>query len=319
MLQLFNTTKKLWIYLAILLVIAGFWAVSQFLWPNKTAEEKNPLFFNLTPGSVREMQWKRGDEVVQARKEKTWEISKPMVIPADAGVLDGVLQGVSSLRPERRLADTVKDLREYGLDNPPLILSFLVQGKWKELRVGAKNPGGNAHYVMTSESPALYLVDQYHLKELDRNVLSLRDKRLFSLNLDQVQSIEVAVGDRRYHLEKTPKGWGSQENPKMTLSKEKVDSFLSDLLWTQAKDFAEPGQDDTKWQLNRPKVTVRLTGREKEKTPETLILGSTDSTQGISGRSSRHKETLFLDPSFIKKISEGPEAWEENPAPVPKK
>jgi Domain of unknown function (DUF4340) len=317
--QLLNKTKKLLIYLCVLVVIAGFWAASQFFWPQKTEEEKNPLLFNLTPGSVLEIQWKRGDEIVQARKEKTWEIRKPLFTSADAGVLEGVLQGLSSLRPERRLADSVNDLKEYGLDNPPLILSFLVQGKWRELRVGAKNPGGNAQYVMTSESPALYLVDQFHLKELDRNVLALRDKRLFSLMLDQVQIIEVSVDDKKYHLEKSSRGWGSQENLQKTLSKEKVDSFLSDLLWTQAKDFAEPGQEDSKWQLDHPKASIRLTGKVKGETPETLLLGSPDSTKGIPGRSSRHKEIIFLDPGFIKKIPESPEVWEEKPAPVPVK
>jgi hypothetical protein len=311
------TTKTLWIYLAILLFIAGFWATSRFFWPPKTGEEENPLLFKLVPGVVREIQWKRGDEVIQLKKEKTWEIRKPLTAPADPGVVEGVLQGLESLRPERKLAESVKEVREFGLDSPSLILSFLVETKWKELRIGAKNPGGNAYYAMTSESPALYLVDHFRLKELDRNLLALRDKRLFSLALEQVQALEVSRAEKKFQLDKIPTGWRSPENPRLVLGKEKVEAFISDLLWSQARDFSGSGQDGSAWQLNRPRATIRVTGGEKGQIRETLLLGMTDPVKGLSGRSSRHKDVLFLDPGFLGKIPEGPEAWEEKPAPAP--
>ncbi len=311
--------KKLWVYLVILLVIAGFLAATRFFRPQAPREEKNPLLFPLSAAALEEVQWKRGEEIIRIKKGKGWEIVTPLALAADTPVLEEILQGLTGLRPERVLTEPIQNLKEFGLDSPGLIISYQAQGKGEEIRIGAKNAVGNAFYVKTSRSPSLFLVDSSQIKELDRDLFALRSKKIFSFASEQIHGFEISSDGKRFFLEKGSKGWISKEKPNRTLAKEKVASFLSDLLLTQAKGFAEPGEEEPDWGFKKPRLRIRLLGGEKEKKEETLIIGAGTAEKGLPTRSPIHRETLFLDPGFIKKIPQGPEVWEEKNEPAPAK
>jgi hypothetical protein len=173
------TFKKLWIYLSILVVVAGLWAASEFIFPKKTEESKFPtLFPKLQTDKIQEIQWQRGAEIIHLKKNKRWEIIRPISAGADALVVENVLHTLSSLKPERSFPSSGQALKEFGLDSPGVKLLFLIQRKWFEIQVGNKTAVGNDYYVRSSNSTDLFLVQEFYVRELDRDLLALREKKV---------------------------------------------------------------------------------------------------------------------------------------------
>jgi hypothetical protein len=173
------TLKKLWIYLSILVVVAGLWAASEFIFPKKTEETKSPsLFPKLQADKIQEIQWQRGAEVVHLKKNKRWEIIRPISAEADTLVVEKILHTLSSLKPERMFSGSGQALKEFGLDSPGVNLLFLNQGKWFEIQVGNKTAVGNDYYVRSSNSTDLFLIQELIVRELDQDLAALREKKV---------------------------------------------------------------------------------------------------------------------------------------------
>jgi len=163
----------------VLLGVAGLWGLGEFIFPQKSEEIKNPpLFQNLAADKIQEIKWQRGAEVIHLKKDKGWKIIQPIPGPADSRVIDGVLQTLIHLRPERRFSESRSDLKEFGLDSPKVKILFLSQGKWSEIQVGKKTAVGTADYVKISNSPDLFLVEDYLIKALDHDLTDLREKKV---------------------------------------------------------------------------------------------------------------------------------------------
>ncbi|HSO72057.1 MAG TPA: hypothetical protein VLR91_05345, partial [Thermodesulfobacteriota bacterium] len=65
--------KKVRVSLAVLVVVAGAFIVSEFLIPRPAKEGDQPPIFNLAPGTIQEIRWQRGEAVIELKKNKNWE------------------------------------------------------------------------------------------------------------------------------------------------------------------------------------------------------------------------------------------------------
>ncbi len=310
--------KKVWVYLAVLVVVAGVFIVSEWVIPRQAKEGDQPPIFNLVPGSIQEIRWQRGESVIELKKNKHWEMVKPLSTPADPVVVDGVLQVLSSLKPERKFQPEGKDLNEFGL-NPPLVrIEFIAQGKKFELHLGSKTVAGQAQYAKASLLPDIYLVEALTVKELDRDVLALREKKVFSLTPDQIDGLEIGVGKKNLQLVKTAQGWVEKGQPEKRLDKNRVESLILDLTWVKAKEFLEGEQESPGWGLKEPAYRVRLTGGGKEKKDERLWIGAEAGEKGFYARSGLYPSTLIIEGAILKKIPADLTEWEEKPVPEKK-
>jgi hypothetical protein len=307
--------KKVWIYLAVLVVVAGAFIVSEWVIPRQAKEGDQPPIFNLIPGAIQEIRWQRGESVVELKKNIHWEMVKPLSTPADPVVVDGVLQVLTSLKPERKFQPEGKDLNEFGL-NPPLVrIDFTAQGKKFELQLGSKTVAGQAQYVKASLLPDIYLVDALTVKELDRDVLALREKKVFSLIPDQIEGLEIGIGKKTLQLAKTAQGWVEQGQPEKRLDKNRVESLILDLTWVKAKEFLEGEQESPEWGLKEPAYRVRLAGGGKEKKDEKLWIGAEAGGRGFYARSGLHPSTVIIEGEILKKIPADLTGWKEKPVP----
>jgi hypothetical protein len=307
--------KKVWIYLAVLVVVAGTFIVLEWVIPRQAKEGDQPPIFSLVPGAIQEIRWQRGESVIELKKNIHWEMVKPLSTPADPVVVDGVLQVLTSLKPERKFQPEGKDLNEFGL-NPPLVrIDFTAQGKKFELHLGSKTVAGQAQYVKTSLSPDIYLVEALTVKELDRDVLALREKKVFSLIPGQIEGLEIGIGKKTLQLAKTAQGWVEQGQPEKRLDKNRVESLILDLTWVKAKEFLEGEPESPEWGLKEPAYRVRLTGGGKEKKDERLWIGAEAGGRGFYARSGLHPSTVIIEEAILKKIPADLTGWEEKPVP----
>jgi hypothetical protein len=313
--------RKLWIYLAVLLFVAGMWGAGEFLFPPKTEKEIKPLLFgNLSPDKIQEIRWQRGPEVVLLKKNKEWEILQPLSARADSWAVENLLLALTNLKPERRLSEIQPGAEEFGLYPPKVKISFFAQGKWSEILVGNKTAFGQDFYVKVSSIPDLLLVQEFIIQDLDRDLFSLREKKVFSIPVDQVQSMEFHTNQKDFYLEKTSEGWKQKGRSEGEMNKKQVDSFLNEVLQLKVKGFAGPGSNNPQWGLKSPNYQILLNPRGKENKREILSLGKEDPAKGLFAMSTNHNEVIFLDPAILKKLPQDLEAWKtKTPAPSDKK
>lgn len=313
--------RKLWVYLMALLVVAGVFIFSEFVFLKKPGEKETGPLFKITPGAIEEIRWQRGAEVIELKKNKTWVIVQPLQAAADPLVLQGVLQGLSNLKPDRSFQPAGGDLSEYGLNPPQTILGFSAQGRRQEIKIGAQAAVGNARYFQASGSAAVHLAESFSLKELDRDLPALREKRVFSLLPEQVEKVEIRSGQKNLEISRTEKGWIEKGAPGRPFSRNKVDSFIGELLRVQARAFLDGEKEIPSWGLQAPGLWIRLTGGGG-KIQETLIVGAEAPDSGLYARGSRYGSALIIDAGLAGKVPADPAEWEEKASspggPTPK-
>lgn len=315
------SSKKLWVYLTVLILVAGIWGAVKILFPSKTEEEKNPLLFGkLSPAVIQEIRLKRGPEQVQLKKNKEWEILQPESVRSDSWSVENLLRTLTSLKAERRFSEIKPGSEEFGLNPPRVKISFFAQGKWFEILIGNKTAVGEDFYVKVSTAPDLLLVQEFIIQDLDQDLFALRDKRIFSIPVDQIQSLEFLVKKKSYYLERTPEGWKQKDRSVGEIDKKQVDSFLNEMNQFKVKGFAGQGINNPQWGLESPSYQILLNLRGKDNKEEILSLGKEDPKSGIPARSTLHNEVVFLDPAVLKKLPRDLEAWKRQvPSPPEKK
>lgn len=234
--------RRLLPYLVIFLVLAGtYFGLTWHKEKQAAQEEQAKKVFHLTEPEITDLILVRGkDEVRLAKKDKEWFLTAPIGTKADQTIVDTMLSTLARLKKERDLG-VEKDLKPYGLDQPPLVVKFTALGKPHQLVIGAKVPGDQNYYVLADQAPQLLMISQGSKDSLDRQLLALRDKSLLAFIPGEVKGLKIVTGKTTMDLEKTGlKGWHWVGRPDFRVRGDKVEKLLRDLQLGQAKNFLEP-------------------------------------------------------------------------------
>jgi hypothetical protein len=156
-------------------------------------------------------------------------------------------------------------------------------------------------------------VEAFTAKELDRDILALRQKKVFSLTPDRVEGLEIEVGKKQLILEKSSQGWLEKGHPEKPLSKSRVESLLMDLTRVKAKEFLEGEQESAGWGLKEPAYRIRLKAGGKDKKEEGLWIGAEAGGKGFYARSSLYPAALVIEGDILKRLPADLSGWEEKP------
>ena len=198
----------------------------------------------------------------------TWRITSPGAYAADPAEMRALLASIRGLRVEDFASDDpAADLAKYGLTDPQLQVT-VTTGKdaaQKTVLLGAfKDDEANKKsvYAKRAELPAVVLLPDFSLKNLDKSLSTLRDKTVLSgVTKDRVAKIVVtrkdgngftlAKRDGTWHVEEP--GEGTERQPTMT-------RLLDDLVGFKGTDIMseDPNKDLREYGLGTPDMTVVL-------------------------------------------------------------
>jgi hypothetical protein len=121
-------------------------------------------------------------------------------------------------------------------------------------------------------------------------MFDLRDKRIVTLDPDQLQKIEVESKEKNWTIVKNPEGvWDLMLPPAVRADRFTVDDLVSQLRSTTMQAIvAEDKKEASKYGLSSPELRIKLTGPGG---PQTLTLGKKDGDNYDATNSS-------LDPVF---------------------
>lgn len=207
-----------------------------------------------------------GTIIVERQGDDAWRITQPGAYAADPAEMRSLLASLRGIRADDFASDDPNPaLATYALDQPRLTVTVSV-GKdeaQKTLLVGGtkEDPQKKTIYAKRAERPTVYTIPEYTLKNIDKDVGTLRDKTVLAFDKAKAGKLVVtrkdgagftlAKRDGAWHIE-TP-GEGAERPPTMT-------RFLEDVATLKGAEVVDEHATDLgKYGLAEPDLTVAVT------------------------------------------------------------
>ena len=297
-------TRTALIYLAVLLILAGYFYYFEVVRHKAKTEEKEAALRLLQVDKVRITSLrldKDGSKPIWLRKNGQWQIVEPINSRADEFAVGSLLTLLESLKMEREVETEAQDLEPYGLDKPRIHLSFLTDDTPHHLRIGVKAVVGNNYYASGDQENRVVLLHANQQQGLDKSLFDLRSKEFFTIKLDEIDRVEIERAEGKLALTKLEnKGWQASAAPELRIKSAKIEGLLSRLTWLRAKRFLENGRSNST-QLGLDPSRIRISLSEKEKT-ETLLLGKTKKGEGVYAKGGGLPGVAMVDEKLLEEL-----------------
>lgn len=241
----------LWFMIAVTLA-AAIWLSNLYFKPHVTVEK--PIFtglrkdrvsaINIIPAGAR--------EISVVRTNDSWMINSPIIYPAQAAAIDGLLAALQTLAPittftagemsSHKNADS-----EFGFDNPQFKLDVTVGDQTWHLNVGNKTAPGDGVYVREVGTTGAFVTDTAWLQFLPHDVDDWRDTTLVDIPND-LDRIVITNGTQVIDLSRdsTTKLWRMTRPISARANNQRIDAALQQL---QAATVSRFVTDDSKADL----------------------------------------------------------------------
>ena len=210
------------------------------------------------------------DQTVKLAKQGSdWRLSAPTDARADFSAVEGIIGRLNTTPMKAIVAGEtgeVKDLKEYGLDQPSATVRVTSGSSQAGLAIG-KSAGDGVFYAKDLSRPLVFTVEQALLDELKKPAGDFRIKDLFDARAFNTTRVEIARNGQTTVLEKD-KGkdtWKQTAPAPKAADTAKVEALLTALSNTRASSFVEKTADTG---LDAPEATIGVTfedGQRKER------------------------------------------------------
>jgi hypothetical protein len=177
-------SKATIVWLMIVVALAAtIWILNNYFQP--AAPKVKPLFAGLRVDHVTDVDIIPGSshQISVVRTNNGWQLEKPIVYPAQAAAIDGLLDALQRLMPV--MSFTPGELNahknadaEFGFDNPQYTLNLAGGGQTWHLRVGNKTAPGDGVYVRLEDTAGAFVTDTSWLQFLPHEANDWRDTTL---------------------------------------------------------------------------------------------------------------------------------------------
>ncbi len=196
-----------------------------------------------------------------------WQITAPATYPGDGSETRALLSSARGIRITDFVSDEADvDLTPYGLDAPRLALT---------IGTGEDDPPqtlvlGGAHvdeekkeiYAKRTDSAAVYSIPEFALKNLGKDLATLRDKTVVRYDADAAATIEVTrvdgdgftlvKGDDGWHIQTEGDDAGTERAPTISRFVDDLHGFKGNLI------VREGGFDPSTFRLNPPELQITI-------------------------------------------------------------
>jgi hypothetical protein len=297
-------TRTALIYLAFFLVLAGYFYYFEVVRREARLKEEEAArkLFQVEKDQITAVKLDKTDaELISLQKNGHWLMVEPFDTRADESTMAGLLTALQTVKVEREVKAAAEDLEPYGLDNPKLHLSFLVDGTWHNLRVGAKSLLGDNFYASGDPANRVVLISGSEQRALDKSLFDLRSKDLFILKSDEIEQIEIERSDDELALVRVDeKRWQATTDPDVKIKTSKVENLLNLLVWLRATHFLDREPDNVaELGLDPARIRISLVAKGKH---AVLLLGNTKEKEGTYAKSEEVPGVAVVDANLLKEL-----------------
>ncbi len=175
---------------------------------------------------------------VLVKKGEDWWLENPVKSMADNYKCEDLLYTLTGTDAKFFVKDEAeeKDIKEYGLDKPELVIKIYIQGK-KEPLVLKISKKDDKYYLLKGNS--IVEVDSSLYDTFAKEAKDLRERKLVKFYSFDVKGFSWKRGKEVFEARKKAKEWEALKPFKGALDPEKVDGFLRTIEDLQAEDFVD--------------------------------------------------------------------------------
>ena len=239
-------------------------------------------------GRIWTVEAKNVEGVTIARKNETirlkrvadgWELVEPLRARADRAAVDDMVTALTTARMDREIDPNPARPAEFGLDPPEAEVRLDVKGSPAPLvlRVGSKNPTGVWVYAREGDKPAVITMSESVARDTARAAVDFRDRTVMAIDRRNLTGLDLDVGGDQIGLVADEPGRWRIEKPRaLRADGEMVADFLGKLEAAKAIEFVDDAPKSlAPYGLDKPARVTAWTGRDKERSSRTLLIGRT--------------------------------------------
>lgn len=222
-----------------------------------------------------------GEVVAGKDAENKWRLYKPVDYPGDETQINNLLRKVDFARVVEFVEPTTTSLAVYGLDTPQIVFSVTRKLQGEEeltttsvLLVGKKKEKDATYYAKRADGTDIFLIRSDVYRALDKKPEKFRNSRLFSVNMADIDKIELTKEDKKVTLIKgAEQKWEFETDKETRCDHDKVVSMLSQVISAKAQSFeADYPESWAEYGLDHPQIKFVITDKDTN-TVEGIYLG----------------------------------------------
>ena len=142
-----------------------------------------------------------GETVTFVRGEdEKWDFGNGITFPADDAAVGLMATNLAGMSAERTVEEQVADWRPFGLEDQGNLAVTMTpkEGDAVTVLFGNETPTGSAVFARLTDDPRLFTVYNYVKTSFDKTIFDWRSKRLLQVVPDDLSSLKLSVGSKRY-------------------------------------------------------------------------------------------------------------------------
>ncbi len=219
-------------------------------------------------------------KTVLARQAENWTIASRNNQPANAGEVTRLLDLLKNEQVTKFVEDVASDLPKYGLDKPPLQLTFssFASENTAETTAGehpfatisfGKTEGDNV-YARLGDEPFVVAVRRALLDNIFTDPLQWQELAIFKFKPDDVHKLSVVTDHESSLVRNAKKEWTWVQGNE-PINQVNVQSLLNTLAGLRAVRWT--GATLPAHALDKPQVTITFTTSPDDKSTHKLVVG----------------------------------------------
>ena len=301
--------------LLVLVVIAiplGYLVYRDYQRPPGDDGPKKDKVFSVDSAKIEEITIK-SDSGEQTRLQKSgadWQMVSPVSARPDNSEVSGLTTNLSTLEMQRVVDENPSDLKEYGLDQPRIEVSFKADGQQHTLFIGQKTPPGSDLYAKRANDNKVFLIQSYLESNFNKKAFDLRDKTAVKVERDKLDAVEIATPERTIRFTKPSGEWQLGEPLQGRADFSAIEGLVSRLTSLQMKAIAADveGPDAKKYGFDKPAATVRFgTGSAQA----TLVVGGSAEKDTVYAKDLSRPGVFTVESSILEELKKDPSEYRQ--------
>lgn len=288
---------------ALLLAVAlGLGAYLYFVESKKTPGDEAPKkdkVFAVEADKIDEITIKAeaGDRTTLKKSGAKWQVVQPEATEPDAAAVSGLASNLSSVEIQRVIDENPGNLKDFGLADPRVQVTFKAGGKEQTLQIGSKTPSGTDLYAKLGDQKKVFLISSFLDSTFNRTTFDLRDKSVLKLDAAKVDALEVVTGSRTMKFAKKDGEWEIEQPIATRADFGTVESLVGKINSAEMKSIAAPEPADLKpYGLDKPAATVRIGIGSSQ---AALALGSSSGDGAVYAKDLSRPAVFTLDSTLL--------------------
>lgn len=162
------------------------------------------------------------------KQTRKWYLRYPVESQADQPMVRSLLFKLEDLKALGFVdAGPERDTLAKRLVKPEVKLTLHANGSDQTLRLFQPDPASGEAYAVTTPDAPIYKINPTAIKEFQRDVFALQDKRLLGLERDEIGMLSVKTREAQYTVVNQTGTWVLEDQPNEKLNQETLDLLMS--------------------------------------------------------------------------------------------